>query len=158
MTGEHFITNDPYGYSRIFYDGSRLDNKKVCKKLNALNEENEQLEEAREYYQENFLTMKTERNQFKRENEQLKLQMLNIEEDMDYFKSKASSLEEGYIKLQDQEIRLKKENGQLKAQLKDCEKRVTDKEVEWLRNNTVWEQMPSNKRTYTTTNAKEDYK
>ena len=31
-----------------------------CDKLNALNEENEQLEEAREYYQENFLTMKTE--------------------------------------------------------------------------------------------------
>ena len=43
-----------------------------CDKLNAINEENEQLEEAREYYQENFLTMKTERNQFKRENEQLK--------------------------------------------------------------------------------------
>ena len=53
---------------------------------------------------------------------------------------------------------LKKENEELKAQLKDCEKRVTDKEVEWLRNNTVWEQMPSNKRTFITTSAKEDYK
>ena len=43
------------------------------------------------------------------------------------------------------------ENEQLKTQLKDCEKRVTDKEVEWIRENTVWEQMPSNKRTYTST-------
>ena len=25
--------------------------------------------------------------------------------------------------------------------------------IEWLRNNTVWEQMPTNKRTYTTTNS-----
>ena len=53
---------------------------------------------------------------------------------------------------------LAKENEQLKAQLKDCEYRITDKEVEWLRNNTVWEQMPSNKRTFITTSAKEDYK
>ena len=43
--------------------------------LNSLYEENEQLEEAREYYQENFLTIKTERNQFKRENELLKFQL-----------------------------------------------------------------------------------
>ena len=41
-------------------------------RIRKLQEENEQLKEAREYYQENFLTMKTERNQFKRENEQLK--------------------------------------------------------------------------------------
>ena len=40
--------------------------------ISILEKENEQLEEAREYYQENFLTMKTERNQFKRENKQLK--------------------------------------------------------------------------------------
>ena len=44
---------------------------------------------------------------------------------------------------------LYRENEQLKTQLKDCEKRVTDKEVEWLRENTVWEQMPSSKRTFT---------
>ena len=53
---------------------------------------------------------------------------------------------------------LTEENEQLKAQLKDCEKRVTDKVSQWLRNNTVWEQMPSNKRTFTTTSVKEDYK
>lgn len=40
--------------------------------------------------------------------------------------------------------KLVKENAQLK-QL------INDKEVEWLRNNTVWEQMPTNKRTVTKT-------
>ena len=48
-------------------------------RIRKLQEENEQLKEAREYYQENFLTMKTERNQFKRENEQLKLSNINLE-------------------------------------------------------------------------------
>lgn len=49
------------------------------------------------------------------------------------------------------EEELLNENERLKAQLNDREKRVTDKDVEWLRNNTVWEQMPSNKRTFTKT-------
>ena len=40
--------------------------------------------------------------------------------------------------------KLNEENEQLK-QL------INDKEVEWLRNNTVWEQMPTNKRTVTKT-------
>ena len=40
--------------------------------------------------------------------------------------------------------KLVKENAQLK-QL------INDKEVEWLRNNTVWEQMPTSKRTVTKT-------
>ena len=60
-----------------------------------------------------------------------------IDEDKDVWMYKCKKLEE--------------ENEQLKTQLKDCEKRVTDKEVEWIRENTVWEQMPSNKRTYTST-------
>lgn len=47
----------------------------LLKQQGRLEKENEQLEEAREYYQENFLTMKTERNQFKRENELLKFQL-----------------------------------------------------------------------------------
>lgn len=46
--------------------------------------------------------------------EQLKQQMLNLEEDLGYFKAKAGSLEEGYLQLQDREIRLKEENEQLK--------------------------------------------
>lgn len=40
---------------------------------------------------------------------------------------------------------LEQENKQLKQQ------RLIDKEIEWLRNNTVWEQMPSSKRTFTKT-------
>lgn len=60
-----------------------------------------------------------------------------IDEDKDVWMYKCKKLEE--------------ENEQLKTQLKDCEKRVTDKEVEWIRENTVWEQMPSNKRTHTST-------
>ena len=54
---------------------------------------------------------------------------------------------------------LYEENEQLKKQIKDCEHRISDKEVEWLRDNTIWEQMPSNRRTFsTTTSGKEDYK
>lgn len=43
-------------------------------------------------------------------------------------------------KLNDDNKQLKKENEQLKKQL-------SDKEIEWLRDNTVWEQMPTNKST-----------
>ena len=41
------------------------------------------------------------------------------------------------------------ENEQLKAQLKELQAKNDD--IEWLRNNTVWEQMPSNRRTFTKT-------
>ncbi len=51
-TEKHFITNDPYGYSNIFYNHSRLDNKKLCKKLNALVEENEKLKKELKYEKE----------------------------------------------------------------------------------------------------------
>lgn len=50
----------------------------VVNLLNELNDENKDLEEARSYYQENFLTMKTERNQLKEENEQLKQDIENL--------------------------------------------------------------------------------
>lgn len=60
----------------------KSDNKDYVKRYSELfdeykknKKENDQLEEAREYYQENFLTMKTERNQFKRENVLLKFQL-----------------------------------------------------------------------------------
>ncbi len=66
-------------------------------------------------------------NELNNENEQLKLQMINMEEDRDYFKSKASSLEEGYIKLQDHEIRLKKE---VKSLLKSIQNNECLKNVE----------------------------
>lgn len=41
---------------------------------------------------------------------------------------------------------LKSENEQLRNELKQI---LNDNEFEWLRNNTVWEQMPSSKRTVT---------
>lgn len=43
-----------------------------CDLLNELNDENEELKETRNYYHENYLTMKTERNYFKGKNEILK--------------------------------------------------------------------------------------
>ena len=57
-------------------------------------------------------------------------------------------------KLHEQNKELQEENEQLKAQLKDCEKRVTDKEVEWLRDNSVWEQMPTSKQIVTKTHLR----
>ena len=41
------------------------------------------------------------------------------------------------------------ENEQLKQQISYYEKLITDKDVEWLRDNTVWEQIPTSKRTVT---------
>lgn len=48
---------------------------------------------------------------------------------------------------------LSDENEQLKQQISYYEKLITDKEVEWLRDNTVWEQMPTNKRIFTKTRS-----
>lgn len=88
-----------------------------------------------------------------------------IDEDRDVWRYKCKRLEEENEQLKHRlaisekanfVTALEKENEQLKTQLKDCEKRVTDKEVEWLRENTVWEQMPSNKKTFTSTSVKED--
>ena len=41
--------------------------------------------------------------------------LLNLEDERDYYKSKASSLEEGYLILQDKNDRLEKENNDLKS-------------------------------------------
>ena len=104
-------------------------------------------------------------NVFQMENEQLKKENLDLLEELDYYKSKCASLETGYIKAQDEGWRLEKskmefanelgrvidENEELKQQISYYEKLITDKEVEWLRNNTVWEQMPTSKRTVTKT-------
>ena len=72
MTEKRFITNDPYGYSRIFYDGSRLDNKKVCKKLNTLAEENEKLKSDNKDYIKRYSESFDEYKKNKNEHEQLK--------------------------------------------------------------------------------------
>ena len=70
-----------------------------------------------------------ELNKLNKESEQLKLQILNMEEDRNYYKSKASSLEEGYLQLQDRKIRLKKENNEFKQRIKRFEnyKKASDK-------------------------------
>ena len=59
----------------------------VINKLNKLHEKNKDLEEARSYYQENFLTMKTERNKLKEENNELKVTNGEMEEENKELKS-----------------------------------------------------------------------
>lgn len=75
MTEKRFTVIDHNEWSEgdiIYYDdGKEMGWMDVCDKLNELAEENKDLEEARSYYQENFLTMKTERNQLKKENKEL---------------------------------------------------------------------------------------
>ena len=58
MMSKSFVTNDPYGYSRIFCDGYRLDNKAVVRKLNKLTEEKHQLKKQND-------KLKEENNQLK---------------------------------------------------------------------------------------------
>ena len=118
-------------------------------------------------------------NQFNDENKQLKKENLDLSEELDYYKAKCASLETGLFQADKENRQLKIENNSLKllvqnwealdeekdeqldrqnqslkklvkenAQLKQL---INDKEVEWLRNNTVWEQMPTSKRTITKT-------
>lgn len=53
--------------------------------------------------------------------------------------------------LWEQTQRFEKENQRLNIEIEQLKQRLNDKEVEWLQNNTVWEQMPSSKRTFTKT-------
>ena len=66
--------------------GEQLDTfdytERLCELLNELHDENKDLEEARSYYQENFLTMKTERNQLKGENKELKEHIKELEKEV----------------------------------------------------------------------------
>lgn len=83
-------------------------------------------------------------NEVTKENKQLKMGIKSLKllvqnwEALDEEKDKQLDKQNQKLK------KLVKENAQLK-QL------INDKEVEWLRNNTVWEQMPTNKRTVTKT-------
>ena len=65
-----------------------------------------------------------------------------------YYELKGSRLREDDLHKYLKEI--KDENEQLKQQIRELQSGNDD--VEWLRNNTVWEQMPSNRRTFTKTN------
>ena len=77
-TEKHFITNDPYGYSNIFYNHSRLDNKKLCKKLNALVEENEKLKSICQDHRDHAHDFKADCGRLEKENEELKKENNNL--------------------------------------------------------------------------------
>lgn len=81
MTEKHFITNDPYGYSRIFYNHSRLDNKKLCKKLNALVEMNEQLKKSVKRQQDSNEECAKLIKEQQKENEKLKKELKELKID-----------------------------------------------------------------------------
>ena len=78
--------------------------------------------------------------QLLKENKELRIQYNHIREQSNEFHRIARENANRVGKLE-------KENEQLKQQL-------NDNEVEWLRNNTVWEQMPSSKRTFTKTSKR----
>lgn len=75
VTEKRFTFADGFKIVAIKDNGKIMNSKQVCNKLN-------DLEEARSYYQENFLTMKTERNQLKKENEQLKQQLFETSKEL----------------------------------------------------------------------------
>ncbi len=52
---------------------------------------------------------------------------------------------------------LYKDNKQLKEENEQLKQQLRDKEVEWLRNNTVWEQMPTSKPAVTKTTLSDDF-
>lgn len=107
MTEKQFTHKKWYNVRQLF-DGDELfaivdvyiQAEAICDKLN-------DLEEARSYYQENFLTMKTERNQLKEENEQLEKENTNLI--IDNKELKCTNIE------------LAKKNEQLKQKLKKYE-------------------------------------
>lgn len=88
------------------YNGYQAE--KIIKELNELVETNRKL------YKENKL---------------LKKKLLSMDDDMDYYKSKASSFEEGYIQLQDRELQLTKENEQLNQYILYLKSVLEDNEI-----------------------------
>ena len=64
-------------------------------------------------------------NHLLNQNEELKKENLDLSEELDYYKTKCASLENGLLQSQ--------------------------RDVEWLRDTTVWEQMPTSKPTVTKT-------
>ena len=105
-----------------------------------LNKENEQLKHRLAISEKaNFVTaLAKENEQLKKENNELKLLVQNWESLDD---EKDSQLDKQNNALK----KLKKENQLLKERLAE------QNDIEWLRNNTVWEVMPSNRRTFIST-------
>lgn len=106
MTEKRFTFADGFKIVAIRDNGEIMNSNQVCNKLN-------DLEEARSYYQENFLTMKTERNRLKEENKELKDQIIA--------RHKPFEKELARLKLQNKEVlknnaKLREENKELKEE------------------------------------------
>lgn len=98
--------------------------------------------EGFEQVTDDLLELKEEYCILQKENEQLKQEIKELQEKSSNWKIAAS---EEMMK----QSELMKENVRLKKELNH------DKEVEWLRNNTVWEQMPTTKKTFTKTTVRD---
>ena len=97
-----------------------------------------------DYYKAKCASLETGLFQADRENNQLKMGVDSLKLLVQNWEALDDEKDE-QINRQSQTLKkLIKENAQLK-QL------INDKEIEWLRNNTVWEQIPTNKRTITKT-------
>lgn len=79
------------------------------------------------YYDEKITDKEIEKlvNHLLNQNEELKKENLDLSEELDYYKTKCASLENGLLQSQ--------------------------RDVEWLCDNTVWEQMPTARRTFSKT-------
>ena len=98
MTEKRFTFADGFKIVAIKDNDKIMNSRQVCNKLN-------DLEEARSYYQENFLTMKTERNQLKKENKELSEQVEYLKKQVKIFRGECN--------------RLTKENTELLEELND---------------------------------------
>ena len=65
-------------------------------------------------------------------------------------------LEKTLNRLYAQNKELFKENKELKEELNFYKNQCIDEDIKYLRENTVWEQMPTKTRTYTKTSIRED--
>lgn len=141
FTVEHIMFDGYCIFDNIddkYYDYDKNDLNLLCDVLNELHEENYILKKKNKSLKEHnnkllikpFLTdilpeaieIMSTNKKLEKENEKLSFQNSNLMKEVAEYSRKAKELE--------------KKNNQLKQQLKD-------KEIEWLRNNTIWEQMPS---------------
>lgn len=139
--------------------------------LNELNEENEQLKnrlkqtihEINDYtciikqLQDKIDVKEALLKQYEDENEQLKSEYKVLHSQYQDLKKFVENNFDEHLtqkELNNQIIKLFNENEQLKQQIKDLQ--VKNDSIEWLRNNTVWEQIPSIIRTSISTNTVEN--
>lgn len=144
---------------------SMISVEEVVNLLNELNSENKKLEkenldlsEELDYYKNKCASLETGYIQEQDENWRLEKSQMEFANELGKTIDEIEQLRKENKELQGkasswkitaseqimEQSKLIKENAQLK-QL------INDKEVEWLRNNTVWEQMPTSKRTVTKT-------